>query len=76
MNFFRTVYVNFIEPFFISIVKSIPLKRKFSQTFFLFGLEHPLSLQSTIPLHSSTWELVDARVSAIAWFLSFILISN
>ena len=42
--------------------------------YLLFGYDHPFSQQLRITLHSSTWELLDVSVDALAWFLSFVLI--
>ena len=41
--------------------------------FFLFDYDHPFSQQSRITLRTSTWELLDAGVGALAGFLSLVL---
>ena len=51
MNPFRTVCVNFVEPFFI-LIKPILLKQQIWSNLLLFGYDHPFSQQSRITLHS------------------------
>ena len=41
--------------------------------FFLFDYDHPFSQQSRITLRTSTRELLDAGVSALAGFFSLVL---